>query len=196
MVNTTGIVLAGGKSTRMGRDKTYLTLGGQRVILETIKALRDLFPEILVVTNSPDTLKEYRVPTIADIVPGKGPLGGIHAGLSTIDTEYAFFVACDMPFLNKGFIKYMVGQTPGFDVVVPFFDGMYEPLHAVYSKNCLSSVEKALLKDKPMIIGFYPQVRVRGILSEEIRRYGRESDLFFNINRPIDLLHAQHKIQR
>ncbi|MDO8525689.1 MAG: molybdenum cofactor guanylyltransferase, partial [Candidatus Omnitrophota bacterium] len=107
----TGIVLAGGKAARMrgSCDKAFLKVGGKTIIDRQLKALRNIFKEIMIVTNSPDRYKDRKgVKIIPDLVREKGPLGGIYSGLSASGSFYNFVTACDMPFINEGLVKYMI----------------------------------------------------------------------------------------
>ncbi|MFQ5825963.1 MAG: molybdenum cofactor guanylyltransferase [Dehalococcoidia bacterium] len=189
------IVLAGGRSLRLGRDKTAEILGGQSIIQRVIERLAPLSQETLVVTAQGQRALELPhapgVRLLVDIIPGKGALGGLYTGLLAASSEYSLAVACDMPFLNAHLLKYMLSLSSGFDVVIPRVGGLVEPLHAVYSKNCLAPMEDLFRRNERQIFQFYPQVRVRHVEEEEIDRFDPHRLSLFNINTPADLERAR-----
>lgn len=187
-INATGIILAGGKNTRMGENKAFLEIDGERLIDNTMNLYRQIFADIIIVTNDPLSYVEFTDAAIAtDIYKGKGPLGGIYTGLFYSKSDYAFVCPCDMPFLNKGFIEYLLAQTGKYDVIVPALAEGYQPLHAVYSRNCLPSIKRLLLLDKLKITGFYRDMRVLAISEEQIRPFNEDGHLFQNLNTPEEL---------
>jgi molybdopterin-guanine dinucleotide biosynthesis protein A len=190
------IVLAGGRSLRLGRDKAAEILGGQSIIQRVIERLAPLSQEVLVVTAQGQRALELPphlpgVRLLVDIIPGKGALGGLYTGLLAASSEYSLAVACDMPFLNLELLKYMLSLSPGFDVIIPRVGGLVEPLHAVYSKSCLAPMEDLFRRNERQIFQFYPQVRVRHVEEEEIDRFDPHRLSIFNINTPADLERAR-----
>ena len=187
-INVTGIILAGGKNTRMGTNKAFLAIDGSRLIDKTINIYREIFPEIIIVTNDPLAYIEFTdVAIVTDIYKGKGPLGGIYTGLFYSKNNYAFVSPCDMPHLNKDFIEYMTAQTDKYEVIVPELSEGYQPLHAIYSRNCLPSIKRLLLLDKLKITGFYRDMRVLTIPEKQIELFNPNGRLFQNINTPEDV---------
>lgn len=182
----TGVILAGGKSSRMGRNKALLEIGGKRIVESTVALFESLFSEVTLVTNTPSEYSDLGIKTVADIFPHKGPLGGIHTGLNCSSYDYSFVVSCDMPFLKRKLIEYLIGLRDGFDVVVPILRGRYEPLHALYSRGCLKPVEAIIEEGDLRIIGFYPEVRVREVHEDEFTSFNPEPSAFININTPED----------
>ncbi len=191
MLDASGVILAGGKSSRMGTNKALLTLHGKTMIESVVGELRKVFPEIIVVTNEPRFYLDLGVRVVTDIIPGFGPLSGIHAGLTASSHKYSFVTACDLPFINHRLSAYLVDEAGGYDVVVPRKRGFLEPLHAVYSKACIEPIKKCLDKGICKIIAFYPEVKVKCIEMEGI---GPPTDLekvFFNVNTPEALTRAR-----
>ncbi|MCL4426531.1 MAG: molybdenum cofactor guanylyltransferase [Firmicutes bacterium] len=180
----TGIVLAGGKSSRMKTNKALLSLGQRTIIEGVIETLRELFPEIILVTNTPEEYRFLGLPMVRDIYQGVGPLAGLHAGLQAASHAYSFAVACDMPFLNRSLIKFMREQRDNYAAVVPRIGELLEPMHAIYSKDCLGPIEAGLRSGQHKIISFYDLVPVRYIEQEEIARFGPVEETFFNVNTP------------
>lgn len=189
----TGVVLAGGRSSRMGRNKAFLDFGSKSIVEHTIELFKSIFSEIILVANSPEEYKELGVRVVADIFPGKGSLGGIYTGLFYSLHDHAFVVSCDMPFLKKDLIRFLIGLKEDYDVTVPRHRNGYEPLHAVYSKKCLKPIEFMLSKGDLRIVGFYPDVRVREVSEEELCPYNPDPSAFININTPEEYEEALKK---
>ncbi|MDR3560163.1 MAG: molybdenum cofactor guanylyltransferase [Negativicutes bacterium] len=183
----TGIVLAGGRSVRMGSDKASLPWRGGDLLHAVLNALTPVCSELIVVSNSPRVITLPDVRVVADSYPGCGPLGGIHAGLAASGSDYNFVVACDMPYIDGRAAKYMAAAASGFDVAVPFIDGYFHPLHAVYHRRCLPVVEKMLTSGRYRIVDLYPEVRLRLVNAEELAQFSPDFAIFRNLNSPADL---------
>ncbi|MEK7850719.1 MAG: molybdenum cofactor guanylyltransferase [Deltaproteobacteria bacterium] len=186
--DVTGVILAGGKSSRMGKNKALLEIGGERIIDKTVSLFKSLFKEVILVTNTPEEYAGLDVKVVTDIFPGKGSLGGIYTGLTYASCDYSFIVSCDMPFLKRELIEYLINIKDGFDVVVPKLRSGYEPLHAVYSRECLKPIEALIKRDDLRIIGFYPKVRVKEVSEDELAPFISEPFPFININTPEDYM--------
>ena len=189
------IVLAGGKGLRLGRDKALEVVGSSNLLQRVVSQLSSFNSDIIVVIangGSPLQFGGYpRVRIVTDIYPGKGALGGLHAGLAASDAFYNLAVACDMPFLNQALLQYMVQVSPGFDLVVPRLGDLVEPLHAVYSKDCLAPIERLLEQGEVRFRALFALVKVRYIEDDEISRFDPEHLSFFNVNTEADLERAQ-----
>ena len=188
------IVLAGGKGLRLGQDKALETIGGRSLLEWVLRCLSLFGSEILIVTASGQSYRQLsgypKLRVVTDIYPSKGPLGGIYTGLKVSDSFYNLVVACDMPLLNRALLGYMMEVSAGFDLVVPRLGNMIEPLHAVYSKGCLASIECLLEQGSLSVRGLLTRVRVRYVEAEEINRFDPEHLSFFNINTEADLERA------
>lgn len=180
----TGIILAGGESSRMGADKAFLDISGTPVIGRVLRVLSGLFRRIIIVTNSPERYKGYDARVVKDSLGIRGPLTGIYSGMLASGDEYNFVVACDMPFLNPGLVSYISGLAEGYDAVVPRVGGLPEPLHAVYRISLLPAMEKRLHGGKRQITGIFSDALVRYVSEEEIRRIDPELRSFVNLNTP------------
>lgn len=132
-----------------------------------------------------------KVRIVVDCYPGKGPLGGVYTGLKVANTFYSLVVACDMPFLSRALLNYLIHVAPGFDLVIPKVSGMLEPLHAVYSKNCLKAMEESLREDCLQIAKIIPLVKTRYVSDEEVSRFDPRHLSFFNINTEAELQKAK-----
>jgi len=192
----TSIVLAGGKSLRLGRNKALEEIGGQRLIERVIDRLSLLGNEIIVVTSSTNQPPDLGLRRVVDIYPGKGALGGIYSGLKHSTSFHSLVVACDMPFLNIDLLRYLLELSQGFDVVIPRVGRLLEPLHAVYSQNCLPPIEDMLEKGNLKIGDLFDAVKVRYIDEAEIERFDPEHLSFFNINSETDLEHARSLLKK
>jgi molybdopterin-guanine dinucleotide biosynthesis protein A len=180
----TGIVLSGGESRRMGRDKAFLTLEGAPLIEHVLRALRAVFPRIIIVTNDPASYVSYGAVVVTDALEKQGPLTGIYSGLLHSRDDYNFVVACDMPFLSPGLITYMAGLAEGHDIVAPMVADYLEPLHAFYHRRLLPVIEERLRRDARKIQGIYRDARVRYVLEPEIASFDPGQRSFKNLNTP------------
>ena len=179
----TGIILAGGRNSRMGINKAFLEIDGTRLIDNILAVYQKIFSEIIIVTNDPLSYTEFSETLIVtDIYKEKGALGGIYTGLFYATYDYSFVTACDMPFLNEDFIIYLTGQAGKHDIIVPELPEGFQPLHAIYSRNCLSHIKKLLIADKLKIAGFYKEVRLLSIPEEKIKPFNKDGRLFLNVN--------------
>ncbi len=189
-----GIILAGGKNTRMGTNKALLCLDQKTIIQQAVGQLRQFCSEVLVVTNQPVQYREFswaaELKLVEDILPQMGPLSGIHAGLSYSSYFYNFIVACDMPFINWALGQYMVEKAGGLDVLVPRVGEHLQPMHAVYSKQCLQPIEQCINERTFKITAFFPQVRVGYLEEAEVRKFAEVERVFFNVNTQEDYQQA------
>ena len=180
----TAVILAGGNSTRMKSNKALLPYSGELFIERIHRQLAALFPEVIVVTNTPEHYQFLPCRTVTDFFSGMGSLAGIHAGLVHSRSPYIFAVACDMPYLNEPLIRRLVGNIHGQDVVLPESDGGLEPLHAVYGKGCLPAMEDSLSRGKSRIVECLDWEKVTVVSKEEVAAVDPEYSSFRNINTP------------
>lgn len=163
--NITGVILAGGKSTRMGKDKAGLKIAGVTLFENLFGILKKLFPRILIAGERPD-LEQPRVPSYPDRYPGSA-LGGLYTGLIEAKHDMIFVSSCDIPFPNEDLIRLIVSHRESYDVVVPKTPLGLEPLFACYHKNCLSPMREMLERKAYRVFDFYPQVQVCYLNMEE-----------------------------
>lgn len=187
----TGIVLAGGHSSRMGRDKATLPWGDSDLLHTVLGRLAPACRELIVVSNIPRRLTMPAVRVVPDQYIDCGPLGGIQAGLAAAASEYSFVAACDMPFVNAASVEFLWRAAAGYDAAVPYIDGYYHPLCAVYHRRCLASVEALLQTGRYRVIDFYPDVRLRAVTREELTTLDQNLRLLRNLNGPDDLMALQ-----
>jgi molybdopterin-guanine dinucleotide biosynthesis protein A len=192
----TGVILAGGRSRRYGRDKALAQIEGVPLIERVMGIMESVFDRLILIANSTPEYAHLRLPIYEDLVKGIGPLGGIYTGLKTIRDEGAFFVACDMPFLNRVLIHHMVHLRKNYAAVVPRIGRKIEALHAFYSKRCLPAIETMIASKHFQIAGLYPNVRVRYVEESDIRTYDPDLRSFFNVNSPRELAAAEEMAQK
>ena len=191
-MRVTGVIQAGGRSTRMGGEpKALLELGGKRIVERVVDALGAVLDDLLVVTNTPERYAFLHLPMVADRYPDGGALGGIFTGLAAAAGEAAFTVACDMPFLHPDVVRLVVARAGEADVVIPRTDGQYETMHALYARACLAPMEARLRAGQLKIVGFFPDVRVLEIDAAAVARHRAPEVAFMNVNTPDELARAR-----
>ena len=196
-MRVTGVIQAGGKSTRMGGEpKALLELGGRRIIERVLDAVRPVVDDVLIVTNTPDLYGFLGVPMVPDVYPDHGSLGGIFTGLSAAGGEAAFTVACDMPFLHPDVARLVVGRAGEGDVVIPRVGEQLETMHALYAKACLPHIEARLKAGRLKIVGFFDDVRVVEIPEADVARHRAPDVVFMNVNTPDELARARALVAR
>lgn len=181
--DVTGVLLAGGKSTRMGYDKLNLEVSGQTVFSKSLDLLQQLFSRVIIAGNRPE-LALPGIPAIPDIYPGSA-LGGLYTGLKYAGTDWVFVTPCDMPYPDSHIVDLLFSMNEGADAVVPQTPGGYEPVFAFYHKRCLHVFEDALKRGRKSIFALYPQLNVR-FLEWQNMPAGWEKSML-NINTPEDL---------
>jgi molybdopterin-guanine dinucleotide biosynthesis protein A len=190
-LDTCSIILAGGKSLRLGHDKVFETVGNASLLQQVISRISPVCRNIIVVISGersfPQLSRYSNCRTVTDVFPGKGPLGGIYTGLVASDSTVNLVVACDMPFLNQKLLRYLIKLSTKYDLVVPQINGYSEPLHAVYKKSCIAPIEKLIKQENLRIYDFYNSVKIRYVSDREIDKFDPGHQSFFNINTTADL---------
>lgn len=184
MYDATAIVLAGGKSRRMGRNKALLEYSGKMLIEIVLGAARRACREVMIIADDGQPFSRLGVAVYPDIYEGCGPLGGIHSGLSRSHTEFNLLLSCDLPLINSEVLMALLEQAAGYDLVLPrTADGRYHPLCAVYARRCLPAIEQRLLRRALKLADFYlsPEVRVKVVTEAELPAISRS---LVNINTP------------
>ena len=188
-IDVTGVLLAGGKSRRMGEDKRYLVVGEQTLLERGLAVLRSIFHEVLVVIaqDSPPLDVDARV--VRDLVPDCGSLGGLYTGLMQATTPYIFVVACDMPFLDPAVIAQFTSRRATADIVMGKLAARLHPMHALYGKRCLPAVEQMILARELKIqeLVSHGSLQVQYVTEEDLRTLDPSGRSFHNVNTPADL---------
>jgi molybdopterin-guanine dinucleotide biosynthesis protein A len=188
----TGVIQAGGRSTRMGGEpKALLEIGGRRIVERVADVLGQVTDDLLVVTNTPELFEWMGLPMVPDAFPDCGSLGGIYSGLKSAPGDAAFTVACDMPFLSTAVARLVTSRAGLADVVAPRVGPHYETLHACYGRACLGPMERRLAAGQLKITGFWDEVRVLAIAEEDVARLADPAVVFSNVNTPEDLARAR-----
>ncbi len=219
-MRVTGVIVAGGKSKRMGRPKAFIEFEGKPLIQRVVEKIEPICAETFIVANDLEAFGKFGVPVVADVYPGKASLGGIYTGLYVAEHSHVLVVGCDMPFLNQDLLRFLVSLAPPYDVVIPRAKdrsgkGPYippdateeekalwltrpiaretdlQPMHAVYSKQCMPVIRAHLANGDYRAIGFHDDVRLRVVEEDEINRFDPQHLSFFNMNTPDDWGQAQ-----
>lgn len=190
-------IIAGGKSSRMGRDKAFVELGGKTMIERVIERSAELGQsETILITNIPDDYRHLDMPMFTDVLPDKGSLGGIYTALTVAEGPHVLVLACDMPFISTGMLRYMIAQMDDVsDIVVPRVDGYPQGMHAIYKKTCLRPIREQLDDDRLKIIRFYDKMRVRYLDEADYAPFDPEGRSFTNLNTPEELAQARAIVQ-
>jgi len=178
------IVLAGGRSSRMGRAKALLPFDGQPLIAHVVEALRACCSEVVVVASPAQDLPSLPATLVRDEVAYQGPVSGIYHGLSAATEEVSFVTSCDSVFLNPGVIRLVLSQIAGHDVAVPYWEGRFQPLHAAYRRTVLPHLEQQLARGELRPVQLFDKVPTRRIEEHEIRNIDPDGWTFFNMNTP------------
>lgn len=179
--DVTGVILVGGKSSRVGHDKAFLPIGGIPIFEKVLDVLRRHLEKVILVGDRPERFMKYGLRVYPDLYAGSS-LGGLYTGLKVSGTRYIFVAPCDLPFASAEVLGYMLAIREDHDVVVPMRSGCPEPLYALYSKNCLDPVRELLESGNFRIFDFYPRVRVRRVSEKEWAPLTGSDRVFLNVN--------------
>jgi molybdopterin-guanine dinucleotide biosynthesis protein A len=188
-IEVTGVLLAGGKSRRMGEDKRYLVVGEQTLLERGLGVLRSMFHEVLVVIAQDSAPLDIDARVVRDLVPDCGSLGGIYTGLTQATTPYIFAVACDMPFLNQAVITQFTNRRDTADIVMARLATRLQPMHALYGKGCLPAMEQMILARQLKIqeLVSHASLRVQYVTEADLLSIDPSWRSFHNVNTPEDL---------
>lgn len=203
----TAVILAGGKSKRMGENKAFLQLGGNTIIGQIIECLQPIVDELLIITNNPDEYAHLNIQMYSDIVPNTGAIGGLHTGLTYASHDTVLCVGCDSPFLNSDLLRYLISVLGEYDAVIPhttkdpnYEKGInqkkdagitYQTLCAVYSKRCLPFIDQMISESDYRVHALRERINSLNISPEEWKPYDPEGLSFVNINTPEDYIKAK-----
>ncbi|MFN8470610.1 MAG: molybdenum cofactor guanylyltransferase [Anaerolineae bacterium] len=212
MAALSAIILSGGQSRRMGRDKALLELDGERLLDRVANTLSRVSDDVIVVAGDATRYSGGAWRVIADAFPGAGALGGLYSGLQAARHPYVLAVACDMPFLNEPLLRYLARAARGWDAAVPQVsdtplggdialaprhtakDRDLQPLHAVYNRRVARVVLERIAAGDLRMISFFPNIRVRYVSAAEVERYDPDRLSFFNANTPEEWSAAQERL--
>lgn len=195
----TGIILAGGKSSRLGRDKAWEDVGGQRIIDRVIGALQSSCHEVLIIGDRPERQNELSLPKCiqyrSDELKGRGSIGGLYTGLKASDTLWSLVVACDMPFISRELIRFMLSiiSKNRCDAIVPVINGRYQPTHALYNSTCIPFIEKNISSGNFRMDSYFDEIYLEEISEDVINSIKGAELSFFNVNTEDDLFTAREQ---
>ena len=189
-------IMAGGQSSRMGQDKSFVPFEGRPLIEGVVERVAGLGAETMLITNKPADYAYLGLPMHSDIIPDMGPLGGIYTAVTHARHPHTLVVACDMPWLNRDLLGYLIGLRHQADIIVPRWGKFPEPLHAIYGKGCLPPIQDQLQSGWLKVVGFYGQVQVRFVDRPEIERFDENGRSFANLNTPEELAKAEGRRQK
>ncbi|RKU29167.1 hypothetical protein C6499_08945 [Candidatus Poribacteria bacterium] len=204
----TGVILAGGRSRRMGQNKALIELGDSPLIAHVIRYMRLVTDELLLITNTLTEYAHFGLPMHSDMIPGAGALGGIYTGLTYASYDAVLCVACDSPFLQPKLLSYLISILGEYDAVMPYTYssnkdiGVTNPsyrtdqitlqtLCAAYSKRCLSIIELMLQESELRVHALQERANILTLAPEIWKTYDSEGHSFFNVNTPEDFEKAQ-----
>ncbi|MBZ0289684.1 MAG: molybdenum cofactor guanylyltransferase [Anaerolineae bacterium] len=190
------VILAGGESSRMGRDKSFVELGGKPLIAHVIERVSQLGLPILILANESEPYQAFGLPVRTDVFPLRSSLNGLYSALMHSPSEYTICVACDMPFLNPQLLAYLISLREGYDAVVPVVGGHPQGLHAVYRKNCLDVMRGQLEQNHLRIRDLYERFKTRRVDEDDMRRFDKDLTAFENVNTPEALRAAELSLHR
>ena len=197
-------IQAGGQSSRMGEDKALKPFLGRPLIQCVIERLKPIADEVIVTTNRPEDYSFLNLPLFSDLKPDRGALGGLYTAIASATNPIVAVVACDMPFASPTLLEAAskILTDENVDVVIARVASRakragkseegYEPLHALYRREtCLPAIETAIEADQWKVIAWFPQVKVRVLASDEIKRHDPSGLAFWNVNTPEEFAQAE-----
>ncbi|WP_099158306.1 molybdenum cofactor guanylyltransferase [Virgibacillus ndiopensis] len=183
-MNSCGVILSGGKSSRMGKTKSLLPLHNKSVIEHIALELSKFVDDLVVATNEPAKYTFLGLPMFTDRYTNKGPLAGIETGIYHTNADFYFFAACDMPFINQQVYNFLVDQLKDFDAVIPVYENTMHPLTGIYKRSVLPNIQQQLDRDDRKVKKLFDYINVNYVshydtISDEILQRH-----FFNMNYP------------
>jgi molybdopterin-guanine dinucleotide biosynthesis protein A len=182
-----GIILSGGQSIRMGQNKAFIKIDGVPIINRICDLFKKLFQETIIVTNQKEIFKDFDTKIYSDLIPNKGALGGLYTGIFFSTFYYSFCVACDMPFIKKSLVQYMINNIEDEDAIIPRTKDGLQPLHAIYSKKCLNPIKTTIEKGKFKITDFYELAKIKTLEENAFISLDPFRESFINVNTPKEL---------
>lgn len=192
------IILSGGKSSRMGKNKALLPFNDKTNIERIRDELQSLFDDIILVTNDPESYEFLNLKSVSDEFPGKGPLAGIHAGLMASNYEENIVVACDMPFVSAELASTLVQNLKHYDAIIPVIGEKQHPLFAAYQKRIVPEIEACLKEDRLRVIHLLDKLNVSYLDENDLQVYsdGSLEEIFFNMNVPEEYEEAKQRVEK
>lgn len=190
-MQTSGVILAGGKSSRMKFNKAFAEIGGKPAVQIIIDKFQAYFQEVIIISNEPELFASFHLPVYKDIYPYLGPVGGIHSALVHASYDKMFILGCDMPFMEMKLVEYMLAQLDNHDSVVPKIDSFLQPLAAAYNRSCLPVFSDCLQHDKLKLVRIFSDLDALVLKDDELAMFGSIKEIFFNVNDSAALVQAR-----
>jgi len=171
----------------MGENKAFIKVDGVPIINRIYDLFKELFQEVIIVTNQKGIFNNFDSKIYSDLIPNKGALGGLYTGIFFSSFHYSFCVACDMPFIKKSLVQYLINNIEDEDVIIPRTKDGLQPLHAIYSKMCLDPIKHTLEKGEYKIIDIYNMVKVKIVEENDFISLDPLKESFINVNTPEEL---------
>jgi molybdopterin-guanine dinucleotide biosynthesis protein A len=182
LMKASGVILAGGRSSRMRFNKAFAEIDGRPVINIIIDKFARVFDETIIVSNEPQLFEKLGPKVCTDVYPNMGPISGIHSGLYWASYDQAFVLGCDIPFINMNLVKYMISKLDEYDSVVPKIDSYLQPLSAAYSRKCLPVLSNCLENKKLKLVRIFEELNALVLPRSELERFGIVEEIFLNVN--------------
>jgi len=195
-MQTSGVIMAGGRSSRMKFNKAFADIGGRPAVQIIIDKFQGCFQETIIISNEPDLFTSFGLPVYQDIYPYLGPVGGIHSALTNATYDNMFILGCDMPFMDMTLVKHMLARLDHHDSVVPEINSFLQPLAAAYNRSCLPIFSDCLQSNKLKLVRIFSDLDTLILKESELERFGDIRDLFFNVNDPTALAEARNMARR
>ncbi|HHW60780.1 MAG TPA: molybdenum cofactor guanylyltransferase [Syntrophomonadaceae bacterium] len=192
-MQATGIIMAGGRSTRMRMNKAFVKIKGETILNHMIKKMSPLFAELIIISNDPHLFEHTGLPVYKDLYSRMGPVAGVHSALYHASYNEVFILGCDMPFIPAELIKYMVNRLEGYDTVVPLIDSHLQPLAAAYHRQALPVFEYNLENQRFKLVRIFEELHALRLTEEVIQPFGKVEEIFFNVN-DLEALKAANQI--
>ncbi len=189
-------ILAGGESSRMGTDKSFVELGGKPLIAQVIERACPLGLPMMIIAKQPECYQVFALPVMMDVLPDRSSLSGLYSAIYHSRSDFTLCVACDMPFLKPELLAYIISLRTGYDAIVPVVGGHPQGLHALYNKTCLEPMRQQLKQNHLKIRDLYEQVNTRWVDEDELYRYDADLTAFVNVNTPEALRAAELSLHR
>lgn len=194
----TGVILSGGKSSRMGENKSFLKIGNSTVIETLSNMMKSIFKEVIIITNEPDIYSFLKLTAFQDLYKNAGPLAGIHSGLIHSRTERNFIISCDIPLINADYIESLIEYPSHSEIVVARDDGFVQQLCGIYNRSLIPKIEKLLnesenpenrnsiqIKRKCKVHSLIDSANAE-IIENPDKLKGYRNNIYLNLNRPED----------
>ena len=187
-------ILAGGNSLRFGEDKALAQLNGKPLLAHVLDRTAGLAAETFIVTSRPGAYEQFKQRLVADLLPGRGVLGGLYTALYYAAQPWLLALPCDMPLVNRALLAYMLTLTGDVEAVVPVVHNLPEPLHALWSKACLGPVREALDRGERRMVSVFRAIKMREVSEAEVEAFDPEHLSFLNVNTPDQLVEVARRL--